>query len=138
MQQHKTVRTAWLPFMSASIMAAGAIAGPIDNLQPGQWYEFPGTRIRDVLPSPIPQGNPTAMLYYSGGAYDTRRNRLIVWGGGHAAYDGNEVYAFDVAAGKWSRLTEPTAEPPSVHSYDQLVVPAAAGSAVRRGWLGLG
>ena len=120
MQNRMITRISWPLFTSAVLFAASATAGPIDDLQPGNWYEIPNSRIADVLPSPLPEGNPADMLYYSGGAFDTPRNRLIVWGGGHAAYNGNEVYAFDVAAGHWSRLTEPSATPPSVHSYDQL------------------
>src|SRR5262245_24509780 len=101
--------------LATALIAGSAIAGPIEDLRPGEWYEFPNSRIRDVLPSPLPEGSVTAMLAYSGGAFDTRRNRLMVWGGGHAAYAGNEMYAFDVASGRWSRLTTPTANPISVH-----------------------
>jgi hypothetical protein len=46
---------------------------------------------------------------WNSGALDTRRNRLIVWGGGHWGYAGNEVYAFDLPTQKWLRLTEPSA-----------------------------
>ena len=28
---------------------------------------------------------------------DTTRGRLVIWGGGHADYKGNEIYAFDFA-----------------------------------------
>lgn len=44
---------------------------------------------------------------WGGGAYDTTRDRLMVWGGGHNNYGGNEMYAFDIATMKWLRLTEP-------------------------------
>jgi hypothetical protein len=72
---------------------------------------------------------------WSGGAYDTRRDRLIVWGGGHADYAGNEVYTFDLNSLKWQRLTNPSPysspdssswdynpdnTPVSVHTYDGL------------------
>ena len=139
MQKRTIAQRTWPLLASAALFAGGAMAGPLDSLQPGQWYEFPNSRIADVLPSPLPEGNPVAMLYYSGGAFDTRRNRLLVWGGGHAAYNGNELYAFDVAAGHWSRLTNPTATPGSVHSYDQLeylprqdLLMAAGGSVLGR------
>lgn len=33
---------------------------------------------------------------------------LVVTGGGHADYGGNEVYAFDLAAYKWSRINNPS------------------------------
>ena len=46
---------------------------------------------------------------WSGGTFDSTRNRLIVWGGGHNDYAGNEVYAFDMTTLQWSRLTSPSA-----------------------------
>jgi hypothetical protein len=44
----------------------------------------------------------------SGAAYDTKRDQLIVFGGG-ADYSGNEVYIFDLATAAWSRVTDPSA-----------------------------
>lgn len=35
---------------------------------------------------------------WGGAAMDTLRNRLIIWGGGHADYSGNEVYSIDLAS----------------------------------------
>ena len=32
----------------------------------------------------------------------------MVWGGGHAGYAGNELYAFDLNSPTWLRLTEPS------------------------------
>jgi hypothetical protein len=45
---------------------------------------------------------------WCGGAFDTRRDRLLVWGGGHDDYAGNELYAFDLNTLAWSRLSEPS------------------------------
>jgi hypothetical protein len=36
---------------------------------------------------------------------------MLVWGGGHQDYWGNELYAFDLQTGTWSRITEPTLIP---------------------------
>ena len=33
---------------------------------------------------------------------------LVIHGGGHGDYWGNEVYAFDVATATWSRINEPS------------------------------
>ena len=35
---------------------------------------------------------------WSGAAADTKRNRLLIIGGGHAAYNGNEVYSLDLTS----------------------------------------
>ena len=48
---------------------------------------------------------------WNGGAFDSKRDRLIIWGGGHNAYGGNEIYAFDLRTLKWERLTDPTVFP---------------------------
>jgi hypothetical protein len=45
---------------------------------------------------------------WNGGIADTKRNRLIIWGGGHGDYYGNEVYGLDLNSMTMSRLTEPS------------------------------
>lgn len=107
----------------------------IDNLQPGQWLELPNTKIRSVLPSPLPGGYPTAITEaWSGGTVDPLRNRLLVWGGGHSDYAGNEVYALDLPTMSIKRVVEPSSQtsssnctaslpdgkPTSRHTYDGL------------------
>jgi len=48
------------------------------------------------------------VIAYSGGVFDSKRNRLVIWGGGHADYQGNEIYAFDTDTLTWERLTDPS------------------------------
>ena len=113
-----------------------AQTGPYDSLAPGQWMELPGTRIRSVLPTPLPLGSPDAIvLAWGGAAADTSRNRLIVWGGGHNDYYGNELYALDLTTKVMSRLTDPSpigspsrclgtlpdGNPASRHTYNNIV-----------------
>ncbi len=96
---------------SLLLLATTAISGPIENLQPGHWLEIPNSKLASVAPNPIPAGNSgvsSVMEAWSGGAFDTTRNRLIVWGGGHGDYSGNEIYAFDLNTLQWNRLTEPS------------------------------
>ena len=51
---------------------------------------------RGDLPDPKPPGNAGAITgAWNGAALDTKRNRLLVTGGGHLDYAGNEIYAFD-------------------------------------------
>lgn len=114
-------------------MAASADAGPIETLQPGHWYQVPNSKMQTVFPNPAPPGDPSAVMKaWSGGAYDTKRDRLIVWGGGHSDYSGNEVYCFNVNTLTWSRVTNPSLDvggseasgvypdgkPRSRHTYD--------------------
>ncbi|MBW8886209.1 MAG: hypothetical protein JF616_00515 [Fibrobacteres bacterium] len=117
-----------LPFSSSFMMAALAFvspkistAGPLEDLKPGQWVELPCTnKIRNVLPTPIPDGNGPEKIIdaWNSGVYDTKRDRLLIWGGGHHDYQGNEIYAFDIAAFTWERVTDPSATPVAVHTYD--------------------
>ena len=84
---------------------------PLFNLEPGHWYEAPNTFMNDVAPDPIPdsRSNIDQVINYSGSAvFDSKHNRLVVWGGGPSGYSGNEIYAFDVDTMKWDRLTEPS------------------------------
>lgn len=120
-------------------------AGATDGVLPAHlgWHELPGTALRTICP---PNGfggsdysfhdycrNVTAA--WNSAVMDTRRNRLVVWGGGHSDYLGNELYALDVAAQKITRLTDPglpvakagcpesianDTQPNARHTYDAL------------------
>lgn len=114
-------RINWLIVLVALLLPGLVSAGPIDVLEPGHWYMVPNSRLDSVaaVPPIISQslydqirGNSNVkglMKKWSGGTYDTTRDRLIVWGGGHRGYGGNEVYAFDINSLKWERLTLPSA-----------------------------
>ena len=89
------------------------VQAAVRDLAPGHWYEIPNTHMDEVRPVPLPDGRFSAvMAAWNGGAYDTKRDRLIVWGGGHADYAGNEIYAFDMKTLKWSRVNDPSPFPP--------------------------
>ncbi|MEM7356574.1 MAG: Ig-like domain-containing protein, partial [Acidobacteriota bacterium] len=105
----------------------------LNTLEPGEWLEIPDSDMRQVAPVDPPGDVECVITCWSGAAYDSLENRMIVWGGGHGQYGGNELYAFDLDLLQWTRLTEPsiidqddTAEtyadgrPRSVHTYDML------------------
>lgn len=127
---------------------APAVAGDRDltarlaDLRPGHWLEItsnadgtiPDTHLARVFPPRAGHpawgvSGPAAVIKaWGGAAYDTKRRRLILAGGGHGDYGGNEVYAFDLDRLEWSRLTEPSAldaeddttdgTPVARHTYD--------------------
>lgn len=98
------------------IAASTATTVPGDSMVPTEpgWHEIQNTMLHDVCPTNQFDGVDydfhffcPSIIAWSGGAYDTLRDRLLVWGGGHNDYYGNEVYAFDIATMGWQRLTDP-------------------------------
>jgi ferric-dicitrate binding protein FerR (iron transport regulator) len=88
------------------------------KMAPGSWLAVPGTPLEAVAPDGVKfaatrgiLGPAGVIAAWSGGAFDTRRGRLVVWGGGHTDYHGNELYAFSVETMSWQRLSDPTAKP---------------------------
>ncbi|HVE41723.1 MAG TPA: hypothetical protein VNM14_17660 [Planctomycetota bacterium] len=82
------------------------------------WMAVPNSAMRSVAPTngQFPgtwgvSGPGMVIAAWGGGAFDAKRGRLVLWGGGHADYYGNELYAFDVATLKWLRLTDPFVNP---------------------------
>lgn len=83
------------------------------------WFDIPNTKLQNVCP-PVGDNQPIATTYnfpfycqyvirdWSGGIGDTKRNRLILWGGGHSAYYGNELYSFDLTTLQLTRLNRPS------------------------------
>lgn len=77
------------------------------------------------------------MMAWSGAAFDTKRNRLLVHGGGGQGQQDNGIFAFSLETLSWSRVTpanpywrfpaersqdtNPDGTPASVHSYGGLV-----------------
>jgi len=101
------------------------------------WYQIPNTAMVNVIACThgytYACGNSTDGIYaWSGGVFDTKRNRLIHFGGGHADYAGNELYALSPDNETLARITVPGsptasgceeaiangAQPNSRHTYD--------------------
>ena len=79
------------------------------------WYQIPNTAIRSVCPSSsmYPQiqgteGCDAVTADWAGGVFDVNQNRLLIWGGGHGGYAGNELYALDLDTLTVARLNEPS------------------------------
>jgi hypothetical protein len=83
-------------------------AGQLDSVVPGRWHAFPNSKFESVA---VSTRSFSVIHAWGSGVYDTEREQLVVWGGGHSDYDGNEVYAFGPLtsdAPRWTRLTEPS------------------------------
>jgi len=99
------------------------------DLPADSWFSPPDTKIRPLCPSGL-DGCANIIEAWSGGTFDPVHNQMLIFGGGHADYAGNEVYAFDTGSLGWTRLTDPSSpdlqdqdpladgQPASRHSYD--------------------
>jgi len=125
-----TIMKSFRGILLACCMPFAANAMDLSSVPEGRWVELPGTSLRSVAPQPAPGGNVAKITAWSGASYDSKRRRVVVWGGGHSDYGGNEVYAFDLNTQKWLRLTDssqpdaertalyPDGEPRARHTYD--------------------
>lgn len=129
------------------------VAQCLGELPAGHWVELGGTAMQDVFPpeGTVPGSRAAIVLAWSGGVYDRDRHRMVVWGGGHGDYSGNEVYAFDLEALAWSRLNDPSLDvggdeasgyypdglPRSRHTYDYVVYVPELGAMCSAGGAGL-
>lgn len=97
---------------SASATTLSTSGGQIPNTL--GWYQIPNTQLQSVCPNysdvNAVSGCSSIMMAWSGAVADTTRNRLVIWGGGHSDYYGNEVYALNLTANPitLTRLNEPT------------------------------
>lgn len=106
-----------------------ATGDPIGDLEPGHWLEvknldLDGNGSIDIIDSRLDAKDPcptNTCIYTSlmglrgitdacGAAFDSGRDRLIVWGGGRTQYGGNEIYVFDLDTLEWERLTDPSVD----------------------------
>jgi hypothetical protein len=106
-----------LVILGCALARARAAELPQD-MAANRWLEVPNTPMKAVAPDmkmfPKVQGNtgPRSVIgAWGGAALDSKRNRLVLWGGGHADYYGNELYAFDINKLAWERLTDPFPNP---------------------------
>lgn len=116
----------------------------ITALAPGDWLAPSGTQwidhcaCEDGFPEACGPGYCAGEFAYSGGAFSSCYDAMIVWGGGHNDYWGNEVYWFKLETMQWERLTDPSptancvevypdGNPSSRHTYESLAVIDHAG-----------
>jgi hypothetical protein len=107
------------------------------------WYEVPNSTLTSFCPPNnfggygynYPAACQNVVDAWSGAVADTKRNRLVLWGGGHVDYKGNELYAFDMNSMQMERLNNPSppntttacvetlsdGNPNSRHTYTNLV-----------------
>ncbi len=123
------------------LVGTAAPADSQNDLRKVGWHEFPNTSIRAVCPPNDFAGSGYAFKdncngiteAWNSAMMDTTRNRLILWGGGHNDYLGNELYSLELDNFKLKRITDPAVpvnsngceealadgtQPNSRHTYD--------------------
>ena len=65
------------------------------------------------------------MAAWCSAIYDTKRDRLIHWGGGHNGYGGNEQVAFNLLTSTWERIAGPATTTTQNALYNPDGTPAA-------------
>ena len=107
------------------------VTGPPIPPEPG-WYELANTTLSAVCydkPPSFRLGGCRAVIdVWNSGAFDTKRHRLILWGGGHNAYYGNELYALNLDA-----FTVPGSRTPPVERLNDPALPPAPGNCLGSG-----
>lgn len=100
--------------LSAHAADLSYLQGLLDATPAGGWVKANSNRFSDAwptgldLPPPTPSG-PAAVAYaWSSFAWDSQRGDLLIYGGGHANYVGNEVYVWHGGNGAWTRGTLPS------------------------------
>ena len=90
----------------------------LDNTPEGGWVQASTGNFSSAWPTgPASVGNvyptlygPGAIAYaWSSFAWDSNRGELLLWGGGHANYAGNEMYGWEASTGQWVRKSLPSA-----------------------------
>src|SRR3954462_11614119 len=83
------------------------------------WSQLSNTQLKSVCPPNGSGGGANAgypfasqcgnvIGAWSGGIADTKRNRMIIWGGGHTDYYGNELYSLNLSNLSLTRLNNPS------------------------------
>ncbi len=103
--------------VGASDGGSAPTSGPIRAPTGSGWHEMPNTKIVDQCPNPTTysdiqgdDGCQGIVSAWGSALADTARSRLVIWGGGHTDYWGNEIYSLELSADpvKMVRLTDPS------------------------------
>ena len=94
------------------------------------WQEIPESRLDqsdayyDWSPNTAPGtgGQRSIMNAWGGAAFDTTRNRILIHGGGHGDYGGQEIYAFNFNDNTWSRPADPDTYASITHNINRLCI----------------
>lgn len=95
--------------------ASSWLTSLLNSIPDGGWVKASTNNFSDAWPQGADAVNldsyssPSAILRaWSSFAWDSQSQELLLWGGGHANYAGNEMYVWDGITGKWGRGSLPS------------------------------
>ncbi|HEX8874784.1 MAG TPA: hypothetical protein VF780_09165 [Nitrosospira sp.] len=102
---------------SVSINPYSRLRGILASQAPNTWVQVNTTRYVDCQmpvsdrPVAFPSDADHVKIVnpWSGFAFDRTFGRLLLWGGGHANYSGNQLYACNMDTGAWEQMCLPSA-----------------------------
>lgn len=101
---------------TASIDPYARLRGLLRTVNKGAWIQVNTTRFYDcTIPAVDDAPGYTSLTHgavakaWPSFAWDADNGNLILWGGGHANYGGNEIYIWDGSTGAWARGSLPSA-----------------------------
>ena len=123
------------------------LAAIVNQMNTGEWAQIPNSSINSVLLTKPEAdaidpriwgvtGSTSVISVWSSSAYDQAGHRWFFGvAGGHAAYNGNELYTYDLETLSWSRMYDPSPMtsnmshgdpipawgPQATHHYDGLI-----------------
>jgi len=132
---------------TANAADLGNLVTLLQDTADGGWVKANVNTFASVVPDPADRAlgytdSTTVIKAWSGFAGDAKRGDLLLFGGGHGNYSGNEMYIWDGATGMWGRGSLPSQvsyayypsgdfialpvdgamnAPPSMHTYDNNV-----------------
>ncbi|WP_025041016.1 hypothetical protein [Nitrosospira briensis] len=93
----------------------GRLRGLLKPVQKGEWLQVNTSTFLDCTmprsddaPGYIDWSHFAILNAWPSVAWDTEKGNLIVWGGGHANYGGNEIYIWNGQTGQWKRGSLPS------------------------------
>jgi hypothetical protein len=101
---------------SAQAQSLDYLRGLLDNTAFGGWVKANTTTWSSAWPTGSVAVDPTqgfastqnVVHAWSSVAWDSKRNNLLLWGGGHSSYAGNEMYVWNGSSGAWTRGSLPS------------------------------
>ena len=100
-----------------SVARADVMSDALASMAPNSWKKINLNQFQDAWTSELQRptlGAPdTNISDWSGAAWDSKRNNLLIWGGGQSGLvlnsdEGNEFYVFETFTGLWKRGSLPS------------------------------